>query len=186
MRKASDTAKINLSERSESDQITSLNVLRNRDVIAKRGHGALAGWCRQNLINSSSLNMISDLRNVVSRELEGLGFSPCFQNGYHNRSGDFNPAFLQASICAGLYVSGVHYLLSCLYFWLFVVHLNIFSILQYGHRTTSSCRYDNKIHASSKSLTWPFGVQAKSISPRSQTERQRYTSEVSMQSSHNH
>ena len=116
MRKVSDTAKINLSERSESDQITSLNVLRNRDVISKRGHGALAGWCRQNLINLSSLNMISDLRNVVSRELEGLGFSPCFQNGYHNRSGDFNPAFLQASICAGLYVSGVHYLLSCLYF----------------------------------------------------------------------
>ncbi len=103
MRKVSDTAKIKLSERSESDQITSLNVLRCRDVIAKRGQGALAGWCKQNMINFSSLNMISELRNVVSRELEGLGFSPCFQDGYHNRSGDFNPAFLQASICAGLY-----------------------------------------------------------------------------------
>jgi len=103
MRKVSDTAKIKLSERSESDQITSLNVLRNRDVIAKRGHSALAGWCKQNLINFSSLNMISELRNVVSRELEGLGFPPCSHNGHHNRSGDFNPAFLQASICAGLY-----------------------------------------------------------------------------------
>lgn len=103
MRKLSDNAKIKLSERSESDQITSLNVLRNRDAIAKRGQGALVGWCKQNMINLSSLNMISELRNVVSRELEGLGFPPCSQSGHHNRSGDFNPAFLQASICAGLY-----------------------------------------------------------------------------------
>lgn len=104
MRKASDAAKVRLSENSESDQITSLNVLRNRDVLAKRGAGAVAGWCRQNFMNFSSLNMISDLRKNVSRELEGLGFPPCAQQGgYHNRNGDFNPAFLQASICAGLY-----------------------------------------------------------------------------------
>jgi hypothetical protein len=77
MRKVSDTAKIKMSERSESDLITSLNLLRNRDVIAKRGPGALAGWCRQNYINFSSLNMISDLRVVVSRELGSLGFPPC-------------------------------------------------------------------------------------------------------------
>jgi len=103
MRKSSDMAKIRLSENSESDQITSLNVLRNRDVISKRGMGAMAGWCRQNFLNFSSLNMISDLRKNVSRELEGLGFPPCSQQGYHNRNGDYNPAFLQASICAGLY-----------------------------------------------------------------------------------
>jgi hypothetical protein len=103
MRKISDMARVKLSEGSNSDQITSLNVLRNRDIVAKRGPGALAGWCRQNYLNFSSLNMISELRHVVSRELEGLGFPPCSQNGYHNRNGDFNPAFLQASICAGLY-----------------------------------------------------------------------------------
>ena len=103
MRKVSDMARVKLSERSNSDQITSLNVLRSRDIIAKRGQGALVGWCRQNYLNFSSLNMISELRHVVSRELEGLGFPPCSQNGYHNRNGDFNPAFLQASICAGLY-----------------------------------------------------------------------------------
>jgi HrpA-like RNA helicase len=103
MRKVSDMARVKLSERSNSDQITSLNVLRTRDIVAKRGSGALAGWCRQNYLNFSSLNMISELRNVVSRELEGLGFPPCSRNGYHNRNGDFNPAFLQASICAGLY-----------------------------------------------------------------------------------
>mmetsp|Transcript_37613 Transcript_37613/g.80253 ORF Transcript_37613/g.80253 Transcript_37613/m.80253 type:complete len:244 (+) Transcript_37613:3-734(+) len=65
--------------------------------------GALSGWCRQNFLNFSSLNMISDLRKNISRELEGLGFPPCSKQGYHNRNGDFNPAFLQASICAGLY-----------------------------------------------------------------------------------
>mmetsp|Transcript_12950 Transcript_12950/g.27954 ORF Transcript_12950/g.27954 Transcript_12950/m.27954 type:complete len:520 (-) Transcript_12950:236-1795(-) len=104
MRKASDMAKLRLSENSESDQITSLNVLRNRDVLSKRGMGALSGWCRQNFMNFSAVNMISDLRKNVSRELEGLGFPPSAQQGgYHNRNGDFNPAFLQASICAGLY-----------------------------------------------------------------------------------
>lgn len=103
MRKPSDLAKIRLSDRSESDQITSLNVLKNRDIVSKRGMGSLAAWCRQNFLNFSSLNMISDLRKNVSRELEGLGFPPSSQSGHHNRNGDFNPAFLQASICAGLY-----------------------------------------------------------------------------------
>lgn len=103
MRNASNTSKVKLSENSESDQITSLNVLRNRDIVAKRGVGSLGAWCRQNFLNFSSLNMISELRKNVSRELEGLGFPPCAINGYHNRHGDINPAYLQASICAGLY-----------------------------------------------------------------------------------
>jgi len=103
LRKAADSAKVNLSEGSESDQITTLNVLRTRDTISKRGMGSLAGWCRSTYLNFSSLNMISDLRRNVSRELESLGFPPVAENGYHNRNGDFNPAFLQAAICAGLY-----------------------------------------------------------------------------------
>ena len=103
LRKVSDNAKIKLSERTESDQITSLNVLRNRDVVSKRGMGPYLGWCKSNFLNFSSLNMISDLTKNVSRELERLGFPPSTQNGYHNRSGDFNTPILQASICAGLY-----------------------------------------------------------------------------------
>jgi len=103
MRKASDMSRVKLSEYSNSDQITSLNVLRNRDIVAKRGMGHLAGWCRQNYLNYSSVTMVSQLRTVVSRELEGLGFPPCSTTGYHNRFGDTNPAILQASICAGLY-----------------------------------------------------------------------------------
>jgi len=100
MRKSSDMAKLRLSENSESDQITSLNVLRYFD---KQHSARTFGWCRQNFLNFSSLNMISDLRKNVSRELERQGFPPCFKQGYHNRNGNTNPAFLQASICAGLY-----------------------------------------------------------------------------------
>ena len=103
MRKVSDMSRVKLSEYSNSDQITSLNVLRNRDTVAKRGMGQLVGWCRQNYLNYSSVTMVSQLRTVVSRELEGLGFPPCSTTGYHNRFGDTHPAILQASICAGLY-----------------------------------------------------------------------------------
>lgn len=130
MRKSADAIKIRLSEGSESgechqicwcgcwhcetiltltsssnsiDQITSLNVLKTRDVIFKRGMGPLHGWCKQNFLNFSSLNMISDLRKNISRELESLGFPPSAEAGYHNRNGDFNPAFLQAAIVSGLY-----------------------------------------------------------------------------------
>ena len=102
MRRTADNVKLQFSESSESDQITSLNVLKAYDAMSKRGGmGALQGWCRNNFLNFSSLRMISDLRRNVSRELQGMGFPPSAQNGYHNR-GD-SPAFLQASICAGLY-----------------------------------------------------------------------------------
>ena len=104
LRKASDTAKVKLSERSESDQITCLNVIRARDAIGKRGtSSAIASFCKQNFLNFSSLNQVSELRKHVSRELECLGFPPSSREGYHNRNGDKLPAFLQASICAGLY-----------------------------------------------------------------------------------
>lgn len=69
MRKVSENAKLKLSERSESDQITYLNVLRQRDIMVKRGIGQYSGWCKQHYINFSSLNMIADLRKNVSREL---------------------------------------------------------------------------------------------------------------------
>ena len=102
MRKASDNAKVKLSDGSESDQITFLKVIQKRDAAAKRGMSTLTSFCRQNFLNMSSLNQISNLRSHVSREIESLGFPPCSETGYHNRNGDL-PAFLQASICAGLY-----------------------------------------------------------------------------------
>lgn len=84
------------------DQITSLNVLKQRDVMLKRG--SLFGWCRENFLNFSAINMISDLRKNASRELEGLGFPPSSEAGFHNRNEDYpHLAFHQAAICAGLY-----------------------------------------------------------------------------------
>jgi len=85
-----------------ADQITSLNVLKQRDIMFKRG--SLFGWCRENFLNFSAINMISDLRKNASRELESLGFPPCSESGFHNRNEDYpHLAFHQAAICAGLY-----------------------------------------------------------------------------------
>lgn len=49
------------------------------------------------------MNMVSDLRRNISRELRSLGFPSTNEGGYHNRNGDNDPAFLQATIAAGLY-----------------------------------------------------------------------------------
>jgi hypothetical protein len=49
-----------------------------------------------------SFSQYKNLHSFLSYR-EGLGFPPSAQNGYHNRNGDFNEAFLQATICAGLY-----------------------------------------------------------------------------------
>lgn len=70
--------------------------------MAKRGN--LFGWCRENFLNFSAINMISDLRKNASRELESLGFAPSVEIGFHNRNEyDKELAFHQAAICAGLY-----------------------------------------------------------------------------------
>ena len=126
MRKSADLARVKLSNGSESgkmmnisciyctfsnpshyfsiaeDQITSLNVLKQRDIMAKRG--SLFGWCKANFLNFSSINMIAELRNNASRELESLGFPPSSAGGFHNRNEDSQRlTFNQAAICAGLY-----------------------------------------------------------------------------------
>jgi hypothetical protein len=104
LRKQADDAKVQLSENSESDQITVLNVLRTKDDFARRGgDGRFFDYCRRNFLGVSTMNMISDLRRNISRELETLGFPSTNGSGYHNRSGDSDPAFLQAAIAAGLY-----------------------------------------------------------------------------------
>lgn len=70
--------------------------------MAKRG--SLFGWCKSNFLNFSAINMISELRNNASRELESLGFPPSSVGGFHNRNEDSQRlTFCQAAICAGLY-----------------------------------------------------------------------------------
>jgi len=103
-RRQADDAKVALSESSESDQITVLNALRAKDSLARRGgDGRFFDFCRRNFLGVSTMNMISDLRRNISRELGSLGFPITNESGYHNRSGDNDPAFLQATIAAGLY-----------------------------------------------------------------------------------
>ena len=104
MRKEADEKKVALSENSESDQITVLNALRTKDSFARRGgDGRFYDYCRRNFLGISTMSMIGDLRRNISRELISLGFPHPSESGYHNRNGDKDAAFLQATIAAGLY-----------------------------------------------------------------------------------
>lgn len=104
MRKAADAAKVQLSRGSESDQVTVLNALVERDRLMKRsGSGAFYGFCRTNFLGQSTMQMISDLRKNLARELTSLGFeNPATPKQYHNRH-DNDHALWQAAIAAGLY-----------------------------------------------------------------------------------
>jgi HrpA-like RNA helicase len=108
-RRAADKAKIALSDRSESDQITVLHALHGRDEIHRqRGQRGVQDFCRQNFLGVSTLQMIAELRQNVSRELVSLGFPPTNEaSGYHNRNDTKKDRslgyFLQAAIAAGLY-----------------------------------------------------------------------------------
>jgi hypothetical protein len=100
-RRAADAAKVQLSKNSESDQVTIHNVLEMRPQF-KHG-GAFNDFCRKNFIGVSTIQMISDLRKNLARELTTLGFpNVSTQNEYHNRH-DNDHALWQAAIAAGLY-----------------------------------------------------------------------------------
>jgi len=104
MRKAADNERIELSKHTESDQITILNILNIRDSFARKGRqNAFYGFCRDKFLGPTTIQMIADLRRNVSRELLSLSFPDPNNSGYHNRSGESDPAFLQAAIAAGLY-----------------------------------------------------------------------------------
>jgi HrpA-like RNA helicase len=104
MRRAADSAKVQLSKNSESDQVTVFNALMERDRLMKRsGSGAFYSFCRSNFLGQSTLQMISDLRKNLTRELTSLGFeNPSSPKQYHNRH-DNDHALWQAAIAAGLY-----------------------------------------------------------------------------------
>ena len=133
-RRAADMSKVELSQNSESDQITLINVLRLRDQFAKgRGPGsAYFSFCRRNFLSASTLDMISELRGTLNRELQHLGFPPSSaMNQYHNRHNN-DDALWQAAIAAGLYPN-----VSCR------------SSGQTNFTTLSSLRQKAKIHISS-------------------------------------
>lgn len=103
MRRAADNAKVQLSRGSESDQVTVLNALVERDQLSRRSQGAFYSFCRANFLGQSTMQMIADLRHSLTRELMSLRFeNPATSGQYHNRHGNEH-ALWQAAIAAGLY-----------------------------------------------------------------------------------
>jgi HrpA-like RNA helicase len=101
MRKAADDAKVRMSQNSESDQVTVHFALEKQEQY--KNQTAFGDFCRRNFLGVSTMQMISDLRKNLTRELESLGFSnPSTRQGYHNRH-DSDHSLWQASITAGLY-----------------------------------------------------------------------------------
>jgi len=106
MRQQANKAKVEISEGSESDQVTALNVLKARDHLTNRRgrRNDIYDYFQSNFINVATINMISELRRNISRELTGLGFPDPSHNGWHNcNDGGANLSYLQATIVAGLY-----------------------------------------------------------------------------------
>jgi hypothetical protein len=101
LRKKAEQAMIELSNNSESDQITALNSLHSRDRFMKKGTvEGFYSFCKTRFISPTVLNTISDLRKNISRELMSLGFPPGHAKGYHNRHDEYQDktAFLQAAM----------------------------------------------------------------------------------------
>ena len=106
LRQKSEQIKVAISEGSESDQITILNVLKARDNFHRRNKSSgFSKYCKSNFLNLNTVQMISDLRRNITNELVSLGFpAPTASNPkWHNRNSYSRPAFLQATITAGLY-----------------------------------------------------------------------------------
>jgi len=101
LRRAADERKAKLSNNSESDQITVMHVLQKRDSLSKHSAADWSKFCRDNFLSHSSIQMISDLRRNLAREIESLGFPSLLAayNNRHNKDG----ALWQAAIAAGLY-----------------------------------------------------------------------------------
>jgi hypothetical protein len=106
MRRDAEAVQIELSEGTESDQVTVLNVLNRLDDFHRKGkQNQFYGFCKRNFINNPTINMISQLRKNITRELKTIGFDdPNNLNSWCNRNTKRgNLPFLQAAIAAGLY-----------------------------------------------------------------------------------
>lgn len=103
LRKNAEKAQIELSQGSESDQVTIYNTMIKYDQLRKKSEGAWRDFCRRNFLNPSTMQMISELRRNITRELQSLNFpDPMKLGGFHNRNQD-KEALWQAALAAGLY-----------------------------------------------------------------------------------
>lgn len=99
--RAAETAKVQLSKGSESDQITMHHALGM--VQKSRSDRDFQDFCRKNFLSVATMQMINSLRSNLSKELASLGFqNPSEKIGFHNRH-DNDHALWQATIAAGLY-----------------------------------------------------------------------------------
>ena len=150
LRRAADNCKVELSQGSESDQIALMHILRQRDQFLK-GRGVGGGYyafCRKNFLSASTLDMISDMRSSLNRELQYLKFpQSSAMNQYHNRHNK-DDALWQAAIAAGLYPN-----LACR------------SSSQTNFTTISSMRQKAKIHNSSVNSVKGQPLSGKSTIP---------------------
>lgn len=102
-RRDAEKQQISLSNNSESDQVTVFNALLEYDRSRKQGNAKGREFCRRNFLNPASIQMISDLRRNIARELDSLKFpNPMDTNGFQNRH-HREEALWQAAISAGLY-----------------------------------------------------------------------------------
>lgn len=105
MRRDAENRQIEISDGTESDQVTILNVINNLDNVRNGGRSQFHAYCKRNYINMPTINMISDLRRNIARELMVIGFDdPSTLSTWYNRNGQKNNLpYLQAAIAAGLY-----------------------------------------------------------------------------------
>ncbi|CAB9508133.1 DExH-box ATP-dependent RNA helicase DExH1 [Seminavis robusta] len=174
-RKAADGAKVQLSYRSESDQLTVHYLLEKRAELM-RANGrqqSFAEFCRKNFIGVNVIQMISEVRKNLTRELSMLGFpSPALtgqpnqrrggggrgnisrgagqQLPYHNRH-DNEHALWHAAIAAGLYPN---------------VALRKRGDVNFSTRTNQKV----KVHISSVNAVKGQPLNAKSEAPKGQLE----------------
>lgn len=100
-RQAADAAKVELSQDSESDQITVHNALERIEQM--KNDGSMYTFCRRYFLGVSTIQMVADLRKNLARELVSLGFpNPSDRKGFHNRH-DKDHALWYAALAAGLY-----------------------------------------------------------------------------------
>lgn len=104
MRRSAEKAQVELSQGSESDQVTVYNTMIKQDQIRKnKSEGAWREFCRRNFLSPSTTQMISELRKNIARELSSLNFpDPMKNGGFHNRNQN-KEALWQAALSAGLY-----------------------------------------------------------------------------------
>jgi hypothetical protein len=104
MRREAEKAQLELSRNSESDQVTVLNAITvGYDQLKKKSEGLYRDFCRRNFLNASTVQMVSDLRKNLTRELNSLNFpNPMAGKCFHNRHNN-DEALWQAAISAGLY-----------------------------------------------------------------------------------